>query len=509
MATFEIIKHIDNNDQHVCNDQQSQKSSLEKDSERDQQKDQQNDQQRVSIKTKCCNALKSRIDLVNLVRNRDKSVKQSNVKINKKKVNNMLKFQDIPFIAGLIHDIVLFIYFLTTFILSIVRFAVNQDSFSYNIVCIIISFNGLVVERSTLIHTFYEWYSKKKNKEPSKVKPQLVESKTMAWEVKDIESLTAENLEDANTTTIDDKEELEIFIIKKIIKDVIKYIFIVHPAVICSLYGIVNKKSWQFDDALAGIDFIIFLYTYCVDALHKLKFIWRMQRAIISLYYESYDNWKTKFKECWIPSILFTPYIIFFTIAHWLMLAIIGVRIYVDNFSTEIDQGGMSETGGYKVPSYTRYMIFCGVYLPVASVVVFIVLNRAWFSDEVGTVQKIFYFLGDPLSYLIVIFLMVPFIAFCVGIYLPDYDSSEFEVDADARGAADNLGVTFIVIFLFCNLQATVLFAIITIVIGIISLLIISVVLKCVFDCITCNVTQTEHKDKDKDTDESDSLRNF
>ena len=46
------------------------------------------------------------------------------------------------------------------------------------------------------------------------------------------------------------------------------------------------------------------------------------------------------------------PHVFLFALLHWLILAIIGVRIYVDNFSTKIDQGNISETGGYLVASY-------------------------------------------------------------------------------------------------------------------------------------------------------------
>ena len=61
--------------------------------------------------------------------------------------------------------------------------------------------------------------------------------------------------------------------------------------------------------------------------------------------------------------------------------------------------------------------------------------------------EKIFFFLYDPVAYLAVPFLMVPFIAFYVGIYLPDYDSSEYEVDSVARSMAAGLGFIFTIIF--------------------------------------------------------------
>ena len=155
-TSFEV-QCIKNNDQHIYSDQQtysdqqSQKYPLEKEA----------DQQRVGIKAKCCNALRTRLDFVNLVRRRDKSAKQSNAKINKTKVNKILKLQDIPFIAKLIYDIMLFIYFLATFIHSIVQFAVNQDSLSYNIVCIIISFIGLTDKICKLAYELYKKLKKK------------------------------------------------------------------------------------------------------------------------------------------------------------------------------------------------------------------------------------------------------------------------------------------------------------------------------------------------------------
>ena len=80
---------------------------------------------------------------------------------------------------------------------------------------------------------------------------------------------------------------------------------------------------------------------------------------------------------------------------------------------------------------------------------------------------------------------MVPFIAFCVGIYLPDYDSSKFEVDANARDAAGILGVTFISTFLLFNIKATVIFAIIIIVIGIIVVILYLII---IFAGLLCDI---------------------
>ena len=196
-----------------------------------------------------------------------------------------------------------------------------------------------------------------------------------------------------------------------------------------------------------------------------------MIEVIGSLYCDKKDNLKDKLKKCWLISLFTIPYVVLLIIAHWLILAIIGVRIYVDNFSRETGQGNISETGSYKVAPYTGYMIFCGAYLPVASVIVYIILNRVWLSDvEMSKLKKTFYFLIDPVAYIAVPFLIAPllitpFIVFCAAIYLPDYDSSGFEVDSNARNSAEVLGTAFIIIFILCNIKATVILIVAVIII--------------------------------------------
>ena len=196
------------------------------------------------------------------------------------------------------------------------------------------------------------------------------------------------------------------------------------------------------------------------------------------------------------------------------MLAIIGVRIYADNFAkdeqdqstqgpiaTQAPTGGMSDstepTGDYTSASFTRYMIFCGAYLPVASICVYFILNKYWFlqiywliknkgflsvnnNKEMTTLIKYQYikrmpesvktmaFLRDPLAYFAVIFLMVPFIPFTVGTFLPDY--KEWQLTDDVRSAAGGLGAFFIITFLIANCQAALIFAILVIIITVATL---------------------------------------
>ena len=464
-------------------------------------------QQRVSKMKYCSIILKPvlsaatycsvrQFDIHSCVRKRDikRIVKPSDVKINVQKVNKGLKglkeFKK-SLTAKVIFDVLPFIFYLAIVIYSAVHFSIKQKPLAYHIVCNIVSIIGVFIKSCGLAHTLYK-YCKEMQQRKCKVRPMHQEhNRTITMiQVQPIQrQVIKERLsqeEPKNTRKNDKHEKLEENIIKELILDVSKEIFFIYPTIICHLYGFINEKSWEFDNSLAIAHFIIFLFTVCYDAFFtKFKYIWEIREVIIALYCNSEDNWKTKLGQCWFPSLQFMPYVFLFALLHWLILAIIGVRIYVDNFSTKIDhetisetsgypvasygvnlsnfstEGNVPETGGYKVAPYTWYMIFCGFYLSVASVVVYIVLIRAWFSDkDKSTFMKIFHFLVDPIAYIVSITLMPFFIAFCVGIFLPDYDSSKFEVDANAREAATILGIIFIIIFLVCNIKATVAFVI-------------------------------------------------
>ena len=240
---------------------------------------------------------------------------------------------------------------------------------------------------------------------------------------------------------------------------------IIYPSIICSLYGFVNERSWRVNSVFVWINFFLFLYAILNDALYtKLKYIWATLKALIKEYANS-DDWDDK---CCLTSFWLIPLFLVMLI-HWLILAIVGVRIYVDNFSREIDQGTKPETGDYNVTPFTGYMIPCGIYLPVASAIVFVVINRENLADGIDSCCDLFHFLADPVAYITAPSLMAPFAAFCVGIFLPDYDSSQFEVDANLKDTITYLGIVFIIVFIFFNIQATLVFLITVMVIGIIA----------------------------------------
>jgi len=94
--------------------------------------------------------------------------------------------------------------------------------------------------------------------------------------------------------------------------------------------------------------------------------------------------------------------------------------------------------------------------------------------------MKLSAFIRDPLALLSVIFFLVLFIVFAVGTYLPDYNSSDYEVASAVGNAVQGLGPCFIVSFLLSNLQAAIVFTII--------IVMIVTMLLCVL-CSVCIVT--------------------
>ena len=123
------------------------------------------------------------------------------------------------------------------------------------------------------------------------------------------------------------------------------------------------------------------------------------------------------------------------------------MRTSVDTFAPDNDGRGSSipNTGDYKVAPFTGYMIACTVYLPIASWITYIILNKLWFFEVFSAIyqlsngadhmpphetylKKFLTFVKGPLAYIAVVFLIGPFVAFTAGAYLPDYDSTDYEV---------------------------------------------------------------------------------
>ena len=174
------------------------------------------------------------------------------------------------------------------------------------------------------------------------------------------------------------------------------------------------------------------------------------------------------------------------------MLAIVGVRIYVDNFSVERNSSKIEPiTGSYASTSFTRFMIAC------------IILNKHWFYEVYSVIKqssssavyiesvpptiKFLSFVVDPIAYVLASILIFSFIAFTVGTFLPDYEESDFEVTAGARTAAEILVILFALLFLLSNIQVTVVFSVLVVTVVVI-LTVVSLVIVVVFVVIVATI---------------------
>ena len=281
--------------------------------------------------------------------------------------------------------------------------------------------------------------------------------------------------------------------------------FLIFPMLICSLYAFVNEKSWRLNSAEAVFSFLIFIYSIGMDIIYwRAYFFWLIQKVIKKSYHK-YDELLGEYREVRTRSIYFTTPCTFLfaaatTLLHWLMIVILGLRIYSDNFSsddnnttgmhdcsrftddisssgnmTTVDYSGYDcltftanysdkmTTGRYHCSSFTGYMIGCFFYLPVISWVTYIALNKYWFYEVYSVIKQHdkdliqiehaayrVKLLVSTLDYssLATVFLIIPFIAFTVGSFQPT--------------SSAGIGVIFTLLFLITNCQAVIVFCNVT-----------------------------------------------
>ena len=261
--------------------------------------------------------------------------------------------------------------------------------------------------------------------------------------------------------------------------------FLLLPSLICSLYGFINKESWTFDNAIAGCNFILLLCTIAMNVWYDMVILMYLLKIITTSYDKYYYlkgeliNWK---KPCNYSLYVIIPFAVMKTIISYLMLFITTVRIYVDNFALERNTSEPEPTtGSYRTSNFTSYMIFCNVVLPFATEIAFIIVNKYSFCEVYSLINqlgkkeihtqfisgwvKLFGCVRDPAAYIPAVTVMLLFIAFAVGTFLPDYDHSEFDIPVSTVTATKILGTLFIIFFILSNFQVVILFLIVVVII--------------------------------------------
>ena len=384
------------------------------------------------------------------------------------------------YIKVILYKVGSLVYYLANFVYSIVLIVTQRKSAFY-FTYMAISFTGLFF---TIILMTLNFYIKKY----STLSINNTEEETTLLDNANEGTHTNQLQENNNTVEhIQDNPRK----IKRVLVDYVLLSlgeFLIYPTLVCTLYGFINERAWRFDNGISICNFIFFLYSVIMNALYMKFFVIlqviRVVRATHDKYFRS-DFWDTEFKwkETFNPLHSTILLAILTAVTHWFMLGIVGVRIYVDNFTPDKDDTNSSipNTGDYMVTRLTWYMIACTVYLPIVSWVIYIILNKSFFykiystisgnaNNDMPTYNSWDNSWDDSwnktlptnfIAYLVVIILILfiliaPFIAFTVGAYLPDYDCSDYEVAPSARNTIIRvLGPCFIISFLLANFCAT------------------------------------------------------
>ena len=331
-------------------------------------------------------------------------------------------------IMSLIYKLLLFLFYLVNFVFSIV-FAVHQDHQSYHIIYIFISLVGLIYELFVII----------------------VDKRCCLRKCRSGENDDTHELYNIENNTVKHTMVRNDYIISSLGE------ILIYPILICTLYGFINERAWRFDQAIS----FVFLYSLIMDAFYmKFYGIVLVTRITYASYFGDIKLLKTK---QWVK--FFTPmhrailFAILTALIHWFMIGIIGVRIYVDNFTVDKDHTN-NTIPDYKISAFSGIMIFFSVYLPIASWLTFITLNKSGFykfysgnnfDDRPESYIRHERLLKDPWAYLAIVALIVPFVGFTVLAYLVDYD---IEVSQSAINATHILGLCFIITFLLANFKA-------------------------------------------------------
>ena len=364
-----------------------------------------------------------------------------------------------------IHKVGLLVYFFTNFVYSIVAAAVQGDNLSFYLVYIFMSLLGFIFELFSIM---------------------MLQCKERI--------LSNDSEDETGSSLLINQQDIQADYRHKTKRVAAIYVLFllgevwIYPILICTLYGLINERAWRFDNGISGCNFLFFIYSVMMDAVY-LKFY--LVHFVIRISHALYEY--ARHNELWPTELTWRRFItpIYFAIVtaltHWLMIGIVGVRVYVDNFTPKkyddtddnfIDEddtnSSIPNTGDYRVVPFTWYILACTIYLPIASWATFIRLNKLWLTEIFSAIntlntgnhsvptqytlyKKLFAFICDPLAYIAIVLLMSPFVVFTVGAFLLDYDSSYYEVASSARISIQVLAVCFIIFFVFSNLQATII----------------------------------------------------
>ena len=399
----------------------------------------------------------------------------------KKAVDLLSATKKLPDSIGcrLTYRLLLLAFFLFHFLYPAIVFAVEQENVSFYVVCMLISFLGLLTQLFGLRKLWIDIKKIFKYCGPCKCRE--------------------ENLDEENCCNRESKctsgpcgsifnEFVTSFIGE----------FLIYPSMICKLIRFINSRSWEFNNALDGFGTILMGISVATDLVFaKWQYVIQATRAICATY-KKYDDSQGSHLSC--DNRLCTPpsylpiYCFLLSVMHLGMLGSISFRIYADNFygeptnTTAVINGTLEnitiyvapEAGSYRLVGYTVYMIIAGAIIPLWSIVAYLYLNQYWFlqllyvirsKEEGGAVnqqraqrieqipsrEKCLSLLSDPLSYVIALPLMAMMVFFVIGASGSGYDNLDEALPAKLVSASLIFTFTGYGAFIIANFHTVIL----------------------------------------------------
>ena len=377
------------------------------------------------------------------------------------------------FLDNINKKVILLIYYLTNCVYSIAAVSIQRDHYAYYLVYFFITMTGLVFEAVTIVTGILEIVHRS-----SRIRGESLPQEARATEHRNYYRKAKAVFIDCVLLSLGE--------------------LLIHPILVCTLYGFINERAWQFNSAIAGLNSLFFLYSLLMGFAFNVILVIHLVKTIIKAKYGTYtqSNVLVQPLQCNKIYHLILPFATATASTQWAMIGITVVRMYVDSFTTEKDNVDcdLLNTGNYRMTPYTGYMIGFALCFPIFASVVFVLLNKSVIHrstitcicrSESNTLKllwsiKLFAFIRDPIALLAVIVFMTLFIIFSVGAYLPDYDLSCYD---GARTAIEGLGACFIIYFMIFNLQATIIFVIMLLTITTMLLCVLYVVCACLYTC--------------------------
>ena len=326
-----------------------------------------------------------------------------------------------------IYDFFLITFYLANFTYSTVMFAIKRNHIAYNVVSIVISAIGLLMKAVILLvnccikHRRLHQQGENLATTPDENTHLRPGTRTHATEDLSKNGHTTvvhDSIQNNHDTRDHMKKERNI-----IVDCAIGLLgeILIYSSMICALYGFIDERGWKFDRAFAELDFTLLVYNIATDMIYtKLIYIGTLMKTAILLQNQDQnsDQRNNTNNE--------------------------NQTNHHESFRNESEYCSEEpETGEYRTTPFTRYMIFCGFFLPVASTIQNI-LFMGWFTPLCESIVDrnspwSVIFVNEPLSNLFAPFLILSFTGFIIGAFLVDYSTEEYELQTHGNLSSNHL----------------------------------------------------------------------